>query len=94
MICPAQNQAGGGNIERKPEEGDEQEQGWKAREIGRFLYIKDGKQDQQRKGDAGGQETVQEKRVNGQDHDQNGHEQARDQENVAVFEKAANVRLI
>ncbi len=47
-VTVEQNQAGGGDVERQPVKGDEQEQGGEAGEIGRFLDVQDGKQDEQR----------------------------------------------
>jgi hypothetical protein len=92
-IAVEQDQAGGGDVEGKAVKRDEQQQGGKAGEFGRFLHVKDGKQDEQGEGDADRQKGVQEKRPDGQDHQHDRAEQPGDQEDVALFEEQAQIRF-
>ena len=90
-ITVQQNQPGRGDVERKPIERDKQQQGGETGKFRRFLDVKDGKQNEQRERDAHGQETVQQQRMHGQDHQQDRAEQSANDQHVAVFEKARQV---
>ena len=83
-VAVEQNEPRGSDVERQPVEGDKQQQGRKAGELGRLLDVKDRQQDEQRQGDADGQKRVEEERMDRQDHQQDGPEQPHDQQHVAV----------
>ena len=65
----------------------------KAGEFRRFLDIKNGQQDEQGERDADGQKAIQQERMDRQDHQQDGPEQPANQQDVAVLEKARQVRF-
>jgi hypothetical protein len=90
-ITIQQDQPGRGNVERKPVKRDKEQQGREPGEFGRFLDVKDGEQNEQRKRDADGQKAVQQHRIHGEDHQQDRPEQSANEKDIAVPEKAGHV---
>ncbi len=90
-IAVEQNEPRGGDVERKPEQRDKEQQCGECRKVSRLLYVKDDQQHQDRQRDADGEEAVEQERRHRQDHQQDGPEQAESQQQVAVPEQAGEV---